>query len=420
MRDAQTRSLGRVVPFFDSVLFFMLFSGPPSFRYRDSQASLYGEVDASIIFQLSVWLVAGLWLVFQLWKLRNNRTFWSGFSSTHKISLALTLFLGISTLVSLSPWMTAAKVYQIVIEMLFCWTFLQLYGLARCLDYILWGSAFLCLVIGVLAVVAPDSVWTLAEGTLPRLRGGGIAGTNSVSAFAIILLLTNRRRISKLSLILGFTLFSVLQFLSLTRTSWIALAVILSVAAIRRPQIRGLKWVYGALTLGVIALMAGGLAVIGQLRDPDTIYDLSSRVGLWTYMSDAVMRESPWLGLGYAAATRVLGTEFNPELGVGHSIFVDVYVGGGILSLMVFLLLFIRLGNCSVTLLRSTKDPTVFAVCSLFLYVLIMGSVGETIDTSPFGFTFWMITSMLPPLVASARAKDARHSVSLARLVHAG
>jgi len=415
MSDSKASPLAYVVhqlPFLESLLFFLMFSGPPSFRHRDSQASLYGEMDAAVVFQLAVWIAAGLWLCYRLWKLRTNSTFWNRFSSTHKVALILIVLLGTSTFVSLAPGLTAVKVYQIVVEMLFCWTLLQLYGLESCLSKIFWVSVFLCIVIGVLAVLSPNSVWDFAEGSSPRLRGGSIVGTNSVSAFAIILLVANPRPISRVIFATSLALFAVLQILSLTRTSWMALAIVFLVAAIQRPNIRGLKWIYGALTLGLVAFLAGGLTVISQYRDPDSIYDLSNRVGLWTYMTDTVMQESPWLGLGYTAATRALGAEFDPDLAAGHSIFVDVFIGGGLISLAVFLALFIRLGYYSAMLLRYSKDARVFAVCSLFLYLLIMGSVGETIDTSPFGFTFWMVTSMLPMLIAAQRKNNA-HSIPL-------
>lgn len=412
----KSRSLAQFVyrvPFLEAALFFLLFSGPPSFRHRDSQASVYGELDAAVVFQLAVWFAAGLWVCYRLWKLRTNNTFWNRFSSTHKIALILIVLLGTSTFVSLAPGLTAVKVYQLIVEMLFCWIFLQLYGLETCLSRIFWASAFLCIVIGVLAVLSPESVWDFAGSSLPRLRGGSIAGTNSVSAFAMILLVANPRPISKVTFATALALFSVLQFLSLTRTSWIALAIIFLVAAIKRPKIRGLKWIYGALALGVVAVLAGGFTVISQIRDPESIYDLSNRVGLWSYMSDAVMRASPWLGLGYTAATRILGAEFDPDLAAGHSIFFDVFIGGGFISLAVFVALFIRLGYYSVRLLRFSKDPRIFAVCSLFLYVLIMGAVGETIDTSPFGFTFWMVTSMLPMLVVSQRVGNVAQGIPL-------
>jgi O-antigen ligase len=404
------------IPLFDNLLFFLLFSGPPSFRHRESAASIHSEIDAAVAFQLAVWGIAGLWVGYRFWTLSGRRIFRSQFTSTHKIATVLIVLLGISTFVSFAPPLTAVKVYQVAVAMLFCWTFFQLYGLDNCLTRIFWGSVILCIVIAGLAILSPESVWDFTD-AYPRLRGGIIAGTNSVSAFAIILLLARSGRMSKITVALGLIFFSTLQFLSLTRTSWLALAVIFLVAAIKRPEIRGLNWVYGTIILGVVVLLSGGLAMINEYRDPGSIYDLSRRVGLWAYMSDVVIHESPWLGLGYTAATRVLGTEFDPDLAAGHSIFFEVFVGGGFLSLAAFIVLFVRLGSYMVKALRRSREANVFAVCSLFLYALIMGAVGETIDTSPFALTFWMVTTMLPLLTISARATSTSRRIVSRRSV---
>ena len=403
MSELNTHSLARIVhrvPFFDNVLFFLLFSGPPSFRHRPDETSLYGEVDWAIIFQISAWGLGGLWVYYRFWRARPKGNFWAIFTPTHKIAAALIVLLWTSTFVSVAPPLTIVKVCQMTIEMLFCWTFLRLYGVERCLNRIFWGSTVLCIAIALTALVVPDFVIQPSEMGFPRLRGGYITGTNAVSAFAIILLLTQRRQISNVAMVLGLAFFSLLQFLSLTRTSWIALAVIFLITIVRRPRIKGMKWIYAIVLLGVLASFAGGYSKLAEYRDPDSVYELSSRLGLWAYMSDAVLKDSPWLGLGYTAATRQLGMEFNPSLGSGHSIFFDVFIGGGLLSLTVFLLLFIVLGFHCFKILRSTRDATAFAICGLFFYVLIMGAMGETIDTTPFGFTFWMIVSMLP-VVAS-------------------
>ena len=148
------------------------------------------------------------------------------FRTDPKTALLVIILLSASTFVSVAPPLTAVKVSQVIIEMLFCWTFLLLYGIERCLNRIFWGSTVLCIAIAAVAVAAPDYVVELSEMGSPRLRGGNIAGTNVVSAFAIILLLAQRRQISKVTMALGLAFFSVLQFLSLTRTSWVALVII--------------------------------------------------------------------------------------------------------------------------------------------------------------------------------------------------
>jgi hypothetical protein len=381
----------------DNVFFFLLFSGPPTFRVRDTEASLYGEIDLAIIMQLLVWGSAGIWVLYNLAKMRSKEEHGLKITTVHVIAIVFVLMLGVSTFVSLAPPLTAVKVYQIIVEFLFTWMFVKRYGCEKTLDRIFWASAMLCVIITIGLLVAPGFVTDVSETGFVRLRGG-ITGTNSVSAFALILLIAKGGRLSSLLMGLPFLFFALLQFFSLTRASWLAVAVIFLIAAIKRPQIRGLKWIYASVGIGAIALLAGALNQINQYRDPDSIYDLSDRLGLWAYMSNAVLGQSPWLGLGYTAATRQLGMEFHPDFGSGHSIFFDVFIGGGIVSLVVFILLFLLLGSYVVRLLRRTRGASCFAACSLFLYVLIMGAVGESIDTGPFGFTFWLLLSILPLL----------------------
>jgi O-antigen ligase len=394
------------VRFLDDLFFLLLFSGPPTFRVRDTGASLYGEIDLAIIVQLLVWGLAGIWVFYNLAKMRSKNAFRLQFKAPHLIAIVLILLLGTSVFVSLAPPLTAVKVYQIAVEFLFTWIFVQRYGYDKSLNRILRGSVILCLLITIGLLVAPDFVMDISETGFFRLRGG-ITGTNTVSAFAIILLLCCRRRISSIGMGISFIFFSLLQFFSLTRASWLALALVFLIAFIKRPDIRGLKWVYATIGFCGIALLAGALTPLNQLRDPDSVYDLSDRLGLWAYMTNAVLGHSPWLGLGYTAATRQLGMEFHPDFGSGHSIFFDVFIGGGIVSLAVFILLFLVLAYYLIKLLRTKRNASAFAACSLFLYILIMGSVGESIDSGPFGFTVWTLVSLLP-LLATDPASEAR------------
>ena len=109
------------VPFRDNLLFFLLFSGPPTFRVRDTEASLYSEIDLAIIIQLFVWGLAGIWVFCNLVKMRSTGGYRLKITAAHAIAIIFILMLWVSTFVSLAPPLTAVKVYQITVEFLFTW-----------------------------------------------------------------------------------------------------------------------------------------------------------------------------------------------------------------------------------------------------------------------------------------------------------
>ena len=298
--------------------------------------------------------------------------------------------------VSLAPEVTAFKAYQILVAFLFTLICVEWYGVERCLNRLLLGSALLCASIAVSVFVAPDLVLFTSETGFPRLRGMGITDTGTVAAFAIILLWTTRRRVPKLLFVSLAAFFGGLLFFSLARIAWLAVCAFFAVALLKRPKIRSLPWVYLFLVSAAVALAVGFASKLGELRDPETIYTLSDRFGLWAYLTTATLTESPWLGLGYLAGARELGMQYDVPLGSGHSIFFDVFVGGGILSISVFLLLLVLLSIEATKLLRERRDAVSFAVCSLLLAFVVLGSVGQDIDSSPGGFTFWCLVTMLP------------------------
>ena len=89
-----------------------------------------------------------------------------------------------------------------------------------------------------------------------------------------------------------------------------------------------------------------------------------------------------------------------------------MFIGGGLVTLTVVLLLLVVLGYHSIRVLRSTRNGTAFAISGLLFYVLIMGSMGETIDTSPFGFTFWILVSVLPTVASRLSAYTAQQAAT--------
>ena len=59
---------------------------------------------------------------------------------------------------------------------------------------------------------------------------------------------------------------------------------------------------------------------------------MSDRIPLWQSLMAVVMREAPWTGLGYYAASRIWAADFNPGLGNAHSTFFEILLGGGIIG----------------------------------------------------------------------------------------
>ena len=109
--------------------------------------------------------MAGIWTVFQIRKEVRGRSLLA-LNLPQKVALMMIVFLGLSTFVSEAPMLTAFKVGQIVVSLLFTWIFVHRYGIAKCIDYIFLGSTTLCIAIAVSAFVAPDLVLVLRPRTV--------------------------------------------------------------------------------------------------------------------------------------------------------------------------------------------------------------------------------------------------------------
>ena len=379
-----------------TILCLLLFSGPPKFRIRSAQASLNGKIDVALLLNILVWLAGGLWVAWRVWKAWRRRRFRIHLYLTHKMAAAVVVLLGVSIFVSLDPELTAFKVFQIVVALLFTSFFVESYGVDRFLHLLLVGCAVLCSLIVICAAVAPGLVIFTTDTGYPRLRGEAIADAGVVAALGTILLFTSSRRRSLPSFLLLSALFGAVLLFSLARIAWLAVALFFALAVLKRPAIRTMKWVYVFWIVVGVALLAGALTQIDLVRNPQTVSDLNGRLGLWAYLGTATLSQSPWFGLGYLAASRVIGMEYNPVLGSGLSIFFDVFVGGGIVTEVAFLVLVIAMVAYAVRLLLKKRDAQSFGVAALLIAVVLIGSVGASIDTTPFGFLFWSLVTMLP------------------------
>lgn len=383
-----------------TILCLLLFSGPPKFRIRDPQASLNGQIDFALLLNMLVWLAGGLWVACRIWKAWREPRSRIRLFLTHKIAIAVVLLLGVSTFVSLDPELTAFKVFQIAVALLFTSFFIESYGVDRFLHLLLTGCAALCTMIVICAAVAPDLVVFATDTGYPRLRGEAIADAGVVAALGTVLLFTSARRLSLPSFLALSALFGSVLLFSLARIAWLAVAVFFAIAVLKRPAIHRMKWVYVFWVLVGVALLAGAVAQMNVVRDPQTVSDLNGRLGLWAYLGTVTLSQSPWLGLGYLAASRSIGMEYDPQLGSGHSIFFDVFVGGGIVTEVVFIALVIAMIVYAIKLLRKKRDAESFGAACLLITVVLIGAVGASIDSTPFGFLFWALVTMLPLLNA--------------------
>lgn len=379
-----------------SALFFLLFSGPPRFRERDPLASLRGDIDAVVILHVLVSVVAGLWVFYQMRFYFQESLRPVGFRLPQKLGLGLVATLGLSTLVSVSPPLTAYMVYQMFISLMFTMIFVERYGVEACLCKLFQASALLCVAIPIVGVFLPDLVYVTTETGALRLRGDYIAGTEVVSLLCLVLLLAGVQELSKLTYGLLLGLSCALLLASLSRTAILVLFAIFLIVLLKRPASKPFRRFALIFGLSAILMFAGGLvSYMDHYRDPESVLTLSDRVGLWTYLTDVTLRESPLLGLGYYAASRIYGPQYNAVLGTAHSMFAETFAGGGLLALTVLLILCIVMTTYVLRVLCQNTKPS-FTIAILFLATIMFGFIGANFDSGPVAITFWSIAASLP------------------------
>ncbi len=378
-----------------STLFVLLFSGPPMFRIRDPEASLEGAVDYVVILRLVVLMAGGLWVLYQ-WRKR----FGEGRGKLpfklrlpQMLGLVVVACLILSVFVSTAPALSTFKVCEMLVSLAFTAAFVELYGIEECLNKIFLASTILCLAIAVCAFVAPDLVLFPSETGAVRLRGELIAPTEIVAVFALILLLARPKKPSKIWFSLLLVFFGMLVALSLSRTAYVVLAVFL---ALYLWKLKKRIYMYSVGAIVLTLLLFNIAPDFSAYRNPEGIFTLSDRLGLWGYLAAVTLQKSPWIGLGYYSASRVYGMEYAEGLGSAHSMFFEAFVGGGILGLVAVVSLSIVVGIYAIRLLYHRGNQIAFAVSMMFAATLMFGSIGGDFGYGPLGITFWSLCTMLP------------------------
>jgi hypothetical protein len=371
-----------------SILFVLLYTGPPKFRIRDFDASLLGQFDLPVLIQIGVYLFAGVFVARKI----NEKWHEIHLGFTQKVTIALLVTLAFSGSISVDPELTFFKTYQFAMLFLFAGLFLNEFGVSRTLQHLIVGNAILCALVVAAIPFIPTGILEFSETDFPRLRGSAIAETGVVGLFLCVLLLTEKERRSWL--LLAFA--AIVTFFSLSRTSWGCAVAILALIVLCRPRVWSLSLARIACSAVMLTIILVGTArLTGSFRDAPT-EDLSGRTEIWAYTTAVVLSESPWRGLGYGVASRTLVADLDPTLGSAHSAFVDVFLAGGFIALSVFLLLYLALTIDSVRIVLRRRDASAFATAALFLTVLVLSVVGGEVDAGPFLCTFccliWMIS----------------------------
>jgi len=364
------------------------------FRVRDPTASLDNEIDVVIVMQVSVWLLAGLWLAIYLRQRGNwNALHWGKLQT---LSLIFIGILGLSTISSVAPSLTAFKVFQMLVSMMFTLVFVERYGTEQCLEKLFWFSFVLCVAVGILAIVAPELVNDVTETGATRLRGELIAPTGAVSMLAFILLVGWMRHLGKPFFIGALLVTLTLLILSLERTAYVAIVAFILLAWWNSRGTSAAKWIMAGVLIPFGLFMAfGGMDLLAGARSSESVWTLSDRVGLWAYLSALTMNKAPWTGLGYYSASRLYGPEYNPGLGTAHSMFVEAFVGAGLPALIALIVLVIVLIRYGMKMLSRKGSNYSTVTVSLLVGVLLYGVVGAAMETGAIAITFWAVISIV-------------------------
>jgi hypothetical protein len=214
-----------------------------------------------------------------------------------------------------------------------------------------------------------------------------------------VLLLAGVQRVSKLTYGFLAILCCGLLVAALSRGDYVALFLIFLLVLLKRPRskpFRRFAYVFGFAV--VLALALNFASLFERYPDPQSISTLSDRTGLWTYLSTVTLQKSPLFGLGYYAASRVYGPQFNPDLGTAHSMFLETFAGGGFPAITILLVLCVVMSVYAGRIFFSGNTNLSFAVGILFLLTLISGFLGANFDSGPAAITFWSLAAIFPLL----------------------
>lgn len=416
------------------LLLFLLFAGPPPLRRRDPTASLSGTVDLAAGIQLAVWLAAGLWILTCLFKRREGGGVTLSFPRLPVpvvLGCLLGLFLAASSIVSAYPPLTIVRGYQVGVACLVGFFFSRRLGTRSALTFLRRGLALMGYAVFAAYLIDPDLVYQ-SDPAYFRLRGDEVTPTAAVGLLLFVICIAwppslpwkaasrsgggnPRRRWTQRPLRQVMTapwlavidnravLFFLSSALVILARSRVGMALYCAVGIVT-VILLGRQWPVSGKLLTVLVAIGAALAIWLALeeirewvvRNPVQLAHLSHRLPLWVHLLGETIERSPFIGLGFIAASRVLGPQVVPELANAHSAFLEVAVGGGLLALGLYLTIWAGL------LLRSAIAVLRHETFGVLFFLLAFAIAGLAITTShailpwPPSFTFWCLVSLVP------------------------
>ena len=410
----------RAPSWLDSLIFLALMTGPPKFRARDLTASLTGEIDAIVVLHIVVWLSGALWVFARLAPSLLIRGIVPAINRLQVIGALFIVALSLSLWRSPGFLLTAFTLGQFTVMLSFAWLFAQRFGRSTYLRHLFAGVCVLTLMLIVAAVVTPDVVIAGGE---QRFRGERIAITGAVALMGLVFCLSDVPQLRPFPFWGALVLFGVLLATSRMRTAYVAMVVYLGIgyAFGKGLRVRTLVPLLLVVICGLFALDAFGTTSQYLVRETTTIETMSDRIPLWNYLTTAVMRDEPLIGLGYVAASRILAPEYNEFLGNAHSVFFEVLVGGGLLAAGLYVILCVLLVWYAARLLAAASgQPEAVATVGLLSVTLVLGITNsEALLAGPLGFSFWSMTALLPLMCREAAKVTHAHRVQVRRQARA-
>jgi hypothetical protein len=374
----------------DLMLFLMLFSGPPSFRGRDLAASLRNELDMASMIQASAWLFGFFWIA---WNVLRRKIRLHKLGSPQKLGILLAILLGLSAFFSPAPPLTIFRSLQVFIAVVFAYMFVSKYGWEKTIRVLFGG--FVLLLAGLYVAFLSEPEMVIRGNEYSRLRGDWVAPAAPVALCAFVFVWINVLKMPFVSRFVIGSLASFMLLLARDRTGYITLVVLIAVSIVTAGKRWSPFWkliiICGMVVIAITYALDWQEVIAWLIRNPNQIRTLSARLPLWGYLIDRVMEDSPILGLGYCAASRILGPLAVSGLGNAHSSFVEVLVGGGVAAMGIYVAIWTGLWLRSMnTIWRwDQHDFTMINVLLIVFFFALKTSHG--INVSVVSFTFWTV-----------------------------